>query len=203
MMNRELSSPKCAGQVAVMWAGDPNAEVRITPEHCRLHRVFDALREAGIDPEPVVYADEAAGRVRERLLRLDGVLVWVNPIESGRDRTRLDAILREVASAGLFVSAHPDIILKMGTKEVLCTTQSVGWGHDTHLYRTLDAMAAELPGRLPDGRPRVLKQNRGHSGQGIWKVQRPAAAGVAPGPRMRVLVRQPPVSNTQKTLATK
>jgi len=47
------------------------------------------------------------------------VLVWVNPIEQGLDRSRLDPLLRDVAATGVFVSAHPDVILRMGTKEVL------------------------------------------------------------------------------------
>jgi hypothetical protein len=33
------------------------------------------------------------------LLTLDGALVWVNPIEAGRSRAPLDALLREVAAA--------------------------------------------------------------------------------------------------------
>ena len=37
---------------------------------------------------------------------------------------------------GPWVSAHPDVILKMGIKEVLYRTRHLGWGTDTHLYRT-------------------------------------------------------------------
>jgi hypothetical protein len=153
-----------------------------------LYRVFDALAERGLVGVPVVYADEVAERVRNRLLGLDGVLVWVNPIESGRDRTTLDAMLREVADAGVFVSAHPDLILKMGTKEVLYTTRSLGWGSDTHLYSSMEILRGELPTRLASGRARVLKQYRGHSGHGVWKVQLPAP-GPAPGPQSHVRVR--------------
>ena len=57
--------------------------------------------------------------MREQLLALDGVLVWVNPIEQGLTRAKLDPLLREVAEAGVWVSAHPDVILKMATKRVL------------------------------------------------------------------------------------
>ena len=46
----------------------------------------------------------------------------------------------------------------------------MGWGCDTALYRTLDAMRAELPARLAAG-PRVIKRNRGNGGQGVWKVE--------------------------------
>lgn len=114
--------------------------------------------------------------MRDQLLQVDAALVWMNPIEGGRDRSLLDGMLREVADAGVFVSAHPDIILKLGTKEVLYTIRGLGWGSDTHVYRTLDQLARELPERLATGKARVLKQYRGHSGIGVWKVSLAAPA---------------------------
>jgi hypothetical protein len=98
------------------------------------------------------------------------VLVWVNPIHEGRNRANLDTLLREVAARGVWVSAHPDVILKMGTKEVLHRTRTMSWGCDTALYRMPEAMRAELPARLAAG-PRVIKRNRGNGGQGVWKVE--------------------------------
>jgi hypothetical protein len=98
------------------------------------------------------------------------VLVWVNPIHEGRNRTHLDALLREVAARGVWVSAHPDVILKMGTKEVLHRTRMMDWGCDTALYRNVEAMREELPSRLATG-PRVIKRNRGNGGHGVWKVE--------------------------------
>src|ERR1700741_2652150 len=72
----------------------------------------------------------------------------------------------------------------MGTKEVLHSTRTMSWGSDTALYRTADAMRAELPARLAAG-PRVIKRNRGNGGEGGWKVE---AVGRAGGrPMVRVL----------------
>jgi hypothetical protein len=164
-------------RIGVLWPGDPRAVVQITPEGCRLHRVFDALRDAGAAPEPVVYADEVADEIRDRLRALDGVLVWVNPIENGRDRTKLDGMLRDVAAAGVSVSAHPDVILKMGTKEVLYTTRDIGWGCDTRLYTSMDELRRELPAQLARGQVRVLKQYRGNGGNGVWKVRASSSPG--------------------------
>ena len=67
----------------------------------------------------MLYSEEAQEDVRARLLAVDGVLVWVDPLSARRDRLRLDALLRDVAARGVWVSAHPDVILKMGVKEVL------------------------------------------------------------------------------------
>jgi hypothetical protein len=97
---------------------------------------------------------------------MDAVLVWVNPVDAGRNRNALDDILRDVASAGLFVSAHPDVIAKMGVKAVLYRTRTLGWGTDTRYYETPAAFAAEFPALLARG-ARVLKPNRGNGGVGV------------------------------------
>jgi hypothetical protein len=133
-----------------------------------------------------VYADKIADEVREQLLAVEGVLVWVDPIHEGKTRTLLDALLRAVAACGTWVSAHPDIILKMGVKEVLHRTKHLGWGTDTHLYRTPTAFRDQFPPRLRSAGPRVLKQNRGNGGQGVWKVEQVSEQGGASG-RVRVL----------------
>jgi hypothetical protein len=102
---------------------------------------------------------------------VDGVLVWVDPIHLGKTRSALDPLLREIAAQGPWVSAHPDVILKMGVKEVLYRTHHLGWGADTHRYDSADSFRTEFPLRLHAGGPRVLKQNRGNAGQGVWKVE--------------------------------
>ena len=125
------------------------------------------------------------------MLALEGVLVWVNPIEQGRDRSLLDAMLRDVAASGVFVSAHPDVILAMGTKEVLYETRELSWGCDTRLYRSQESMAEQLPRSLHAGRPRVLKQYRGNGGNGVWMLA-PLSAGQV---RVRHAVRDSPEEN--------
>jgi len=172
------------GRVGILWRGDETARHSVKPETSRFKAVFAALAAVRVDAEPVIYEDDVLDAVRAQLAALDGVLVWVNPIHEGRNRNKLDALLREVAARGVWVSAHPDVILKMGTKEVLFSTRTMSWGCDTALYRTADAMRAELPARLAAG-PRVIKRNRGNGGQGVWKVE--AVARPDGGPMVRVL----------------
>lgn len=182
-----LSMPETAapylGRKALLWRGDV-VERSAALETSRFKPVFATLASAGIDAKPVVYEDDVTDAVRTELKTVDGVLVWVNPLHEGRNRARLDALLREVAEHGVWVSAHPDVILKMGTKEVLYKTRAMGWGSDTALYRTAEAMRAELPTRLTVG-PRVIKRNRGNGGQGVWKVERLAGHGGRPTVRVR------------------
>ena len=166
-------------KIAILWRGDRDARRAATPQNNRFHRVFEELAVLGIQAEPAVYADEFADEVRDQLLASDGVLVWVDPIHEGKTRTMLDAMLRDVASRGPWVSAHPEIILKMGVKEVLYRTKHLDWGVDTHLYRTAADFRDAFPSRLLSAGPRVLKQNRGNGGQGVWKVELVAGPATA------------------------
>jgi hypothetical protein len=176
------------GRIALLWRGDRDARAKATPANNRLSLVFEALAAVNVAAEPAVYSDDVVDEVREQLSGLDGVLVWVDPISDGHDRSKLDPMLREVATKGVWVSAHPDLILKMGTKEMLFRTRQLGWGTDTHIYRTLDELREQVPLRLASG-PRVLKQNRGNGGIGTWKVALAAAASakVSGDTIMRVL----------------
>src|SRR4051812_43196820 len=175
-----MSKPKARlGRVAILWRSDEAARQSAAPDTSRFKAIFAALGDIGVDAAPVVYEDDVLDAVRAQLSMFDGVLVWVNPIHEGRKRGNLDALLREVAARGVWVSAHPDVILKMGTKEVLHRTRTMSWGCDTALYRTADAMRAELPARLAAG-PRVIKRNRGNGGQGGRKVEGLAGQGKRP-----------------------
>ena len=102
------------------------------------------------------------------------MLVWVREIRLMKVEPAWSSyvMLRDVASNGPWVSAHPDTILKMGTKEMIHRTKHLGWGTDTHLVDgTPNAFREEFPARLRATGPRVLKQNRGNGGQGVWKVE--------------------------------
>jgi hypothetical protein len=126
-------------RVAVVWRGDLQTRAAATPQNNRFYRVFEELNAIGICAEPAVYDEDSEDEVYEQLLRMDGVLVWVDPLHAGKTRAGLDELLRNVACRGPWVSAHPDVILKMGVKEVLYQTKHLGWGTDTHLYRSAES----------------------------------------------------------------
>jgi hypothetical protein len=174
------------GRVALVWRDDPDAAVP-TPSTTRFHLIFSALEALGLVAEPVLYAEEVEETVRARLLSVDGVLVWVDPLSGGKDRSRLDPLLRGVAARGVWVSAHPDVILKIGVKDVLYRTRELGWGTDTDLYPSVKDFKERFPARLAASGPRVLKQNRGNGGQGVWKVE--LVTEVGPNPRPNTPVR--------------
>jgi hypothetical protein len=159
-------------RVGLLWRRewDPAAD----PAASKLCGVFAAFATLGVQAEPVVYDDARVDAVRTQLRPLDGVLVWVNPIEHGLDRAVLDSLLREAADSGVFVSAHPDVILRMGTKQVLADTQGMSWGTPTRVFRSVE----ELREGLEHDRVVVLKQHRGMGGDGVWKVERVGPDGL-------------------------
>jgi hypothetical protein len=174
-------------KIAILFRGDAVARRAATPHNNRFHRIFEELTLLGIEAEPAVYDEEFAGEVRRQLLAADGVLVWVDPIHQGKTRGELDELLREVAAQGPWVSAHPDVIMKMGVKEVLHRTKHLGWGTDTQIYLSAAELRDLFPRRLRTSGPRVLKQNRGNGGQGVWKVERASSSAGAAAGIVRIL----------------
>lgn len=156
-------------QVAIVFPADARERGHTRVEQTRLAATAAALASAGASVISAPYSDEISAAIAARLADVDVALVWYNPIEFGRDRSGLNAMLRSVAARGVVVSAHPDIIDKMGTKEVLYRTRGMSWGCDTRRYDSLDAMRDGVMANLKLG-PRVLKQMRGQSGDGVWKV---------------------------------
>ena len=157
--------------LALLYPGDRAARDQSDPAQSRFAPLFDAFEAAGIEAVPAIYHDDFADEVAEQLRHVDGVLAWSNPIEAGNRRERLDEVLRAAARNGVFVSTHPDVILKLGTKDVLLDVRDLPFGSDAVRVDGLAQLAEELPKRLQRG-ARVLKQHRGHSGIGVWRVER-------------------------------
>ncbi len=162
-------------RIAIVYPGSQEIRRQSTPENNRFAALFAAFAANDVEALPAVYNRAQADELRDQLLQLDGALVWVNPIDDGHPRVELDRLLREVATSGVFVSTHPDVILKLGTKDVLVDTCRMGWGSDAYRVDTLAELRSDLAARLSSGAIRVLKQWRGHSGIGVWRVQRAPA----------------------------
>lgn len=122
--------------------------------------------------ESIVYSNQKATQLRDHLQQLDGLLVWVNPIENGEDRSVLDALLVEVGKTGVIVSTHPHTIQRIGTKRVLYETKEMDWGSDVEWYSSFEDFVGRFMGSLERSGIRVLKRLRGDSGNGIYRVVR-------------------------------
>ena len=172
-------------KIAIVWRGDAEARRHATPQNNRFHRVFEELAAIGIDAEPAVYAEDSWTKCASSSSPL--MACSSGSIRStGQNTNDARCDVARCCARGTWVSAHPDVILKMGVKEVLHRTRHLGWGTDTHLYRTRGGFPRAFPSRLQSAGPRVLKQNRGNGGQGVWKVELHSQAGRRGQNRARV-----------------
>lgn len=79
-------------------------------------------------------------------------------------------MLLSLSKKGCIVSAHPEVILKMGTKDILFKTKNMGWGSDTAIYNNFEHFQNEFPSTIRKCKVRVLKQYRGNGGNGVFKI---------------------------------
>ena len=158
--------------IALILYGDNNSTRNaFTDDNYKM--LAEALIESGFNVESMLYHHSKARLMQTDLLRFDAALSWVNPkerIERGTDNLNLDDILTTISNKSIFVSTHPEIILKIGTKRVLYTTREMAWGGDTKLYSDYVDFKNQFINSLNGTETRILKQYRGESGRGIFKV---------------------------------
>jgi hypothetical protein len=79
--------------------------------------------------------------------------------------------MREMRRRGKQVWPSPDVMEFMGAKDALCQVASLSIGlEDTLAYYTEESFAEGFKKTMAF-QPRVIKQNRGSSGEGIWIVK--------------------------------
>ena len=72
---------------------------------------------------------------------------------------------------GKQVWPSPDVMTNMGAKDALCKIANLGIGLiDTFAYYSPEEFAAGFKKTMAF-QPRVIKQNRGSSGEGIWIIK--------------------------------
>ena len=105
----------------------------------------------------------------------DAYIVRINPGQLSQGtpegtQAKFDAFMRSEQEAGKLVWSSPDVQTKMGAKDALCKISEMGCGLvDTFAY--YDAMSLEEHFKKTAAfQPRVIKQNRGSAGEGIWLV---------------------------------
>ncbi len=134
--------------------------------------IANALRERGWDVDILKFRDEWADKIYDYAKdRYDAYITRVNPgtIPSG-EKVFFDT-LRRLSDAGLEGFSHPDVMQDLGAKDAL--VKLVGTGlvpEDTYAYYTVEDFKNIFPKSISYGE-RVLKQNRGSTGEGIWRVQ--------------------------------
>jgi len=155
--------------VAILIYGEINSNRNALIEE-KYSGLANAFIEKGFRTESVLYNDLLAEKLSDELIVYDAILVWVNPIEQGTDRKILDALLLKLSNRGCYISAHPEIILKIGTKDVLYKTRKMDWGGDIKMYASYDDFKKQFFNPDNTNALRILKQYRGNGGNGVFKI---------------------------------
>ncbi|AGG66095.1 Cj0069 family protein [Corynebacterium callunae] len=116
--------------------------------------------------------------------KFDGYISRVNPGNiPGGERGYFDLLTR-LSEAGLVGMSTPEEMMAYGAKDALVKLSETDLvPSDTHAYYDVETLHKLFPSSLSYGE-RVLKQNRGSTGSGIWRVQlvdKELAASIKPG----------------------
>jgi hypothetical protein len=144
--------------------------------------MVEALERLGWTAEVVFYSEDRVEEIYDAAVaRAAGYVPRVNPGNIPGGEAAFHTLLRRLSEAGLVGMPHPDTMISFGAKDALtklADTELVP--DDTLAYYEVAALRDHLPVTLSLGE-RVLKQNRGSTGEGIWRVQVAEGVEVNPG----------------------
>ena len=147
--------------------------------------IVNAIKDAGWHAEVVYYRPEWTEALFEYVSsNFDAYISRVNPGNiPGGEKGYFD-LLTKLSDAGLVGMSTPAEMMAYGAKDALVKLKDTDLvPTDTAAYYDVETFHKTFPTSLSYGE-RVLKQNRGSTGSGIWRVQledKELAASVTPG----------------------
>ncbi|UJF24549.1 Cj0069 family protein [Suttonella sp. R2A3] len=144
--------------------------------------ILDAIKQKGWGCEIVYFRDQWAGEIFDYCNdRFDGYISRINPGNLEHGEKIYFETLRRLSDAGLVGMSHPDAMINFGAKDALVKlAQTDLVPEDTYAYYTIEDFKKIFPQSISHGE-RVLKQNRGSTGEGIWRVQISESVDYQPG----------------------
>jgi len=134
----------------------------------------NGMISAGMSCQLVHYLHQEHDKFFELMSKFDAIIVRCNPgqiKEDGGDQQKFDDAMRELRKKGIQVWPSPDVMEKMGAKDALTKVATMNIGlPDTLSYYTEDAFKEGFK-KCMAFQPRVVKQNRGSAGEGIWIIK--------------------------------
>lgn len=133
--------------------------------------MVESLIRRGWSAEVLFYSDELKDNVYEHILATaDAYVSRINP-GNLKDERKYFEMLRHLVNHGIIGMSHPDAMINYGAKDALVKLRDTSLvPADTYAYYSLDTLTSGLTKTLATGE-RVLKQNRGSTGEGIWRIQ--------------------------------
>merc|ERR1712113_1229297 len=104
---------------------------------------------------------------------MDAILVRINPGQLSQGtpdgtQAKFDGLMTELIGKGKLVWSSPKVQTQMGAKDALVQIKDLAVGlKDTFAYYTKEELCETFKKTMAF-QPRVIKQNRGSAGEGIW-----------------------------------
>lgn len=132
--------------------------------------MVNALKDKGFNAEVIFFEigkkDEIYSYVKNNF---DGYVSRINP-GNLKEENEYFAMLRQLCKDGLVGMPHPDAMIGYGAKDALTKLADTDLvPSDTYAYYDIKTFKDTFVKTLAKGE-RVLKQNRGSTGEGIWRV---------------------------------
>lgn len=133
--------------------------------------IIDSLISRGWSSEIIFYRDEDRGEIYRYVIENAGAYISrVNP-GNLQDETGYFQMLRELVNHGIEGLPHPDAMANYGAKNAVEKLKGTALvPDDVYTYYDYDSFKTNFQKTLHKN-VRVLKQNRGSTGEGIWRVE--------------------------------
>ena len=134
--------------------------------------MIEAICARGWDANVIYYSNERFDELLEEISEVhDAYISRINPGHIPGGEARYFELLRALSDRGVIGMPHPDAMIAFGAKDALVKLTDTGLvPEDTYAYYEMDDFRAKFPEIVSTG-IRVLKQNRGSTGSGIWRVE--------------------------------
>mmetsp|Transcript_17801 Transcript_17801/g.43577 ORF Transcript_17801/g.43577 Transcript_17801/m.43577 type:complete len:1129 (-) Transcript_17801:373-3759(-) len=131
--------------------------------------ICNAIIERGWECKPIYYTDADYKTVEAEIMSSKGYICRVNPgTYTGVTQSKLDDLLNSAVKKGIKGMSSPESMKRMGAKDALVKINKLRCGlPSTAAYYTMDEVMEGFSKTIVSG-IRVLKQNRGSQGEGIW-----------------------------------
>jgi len=135
--------------------------------------IANGVIKAGGACDVIKYYDTKHAEFAKMVAGYDALIVRINPGQLSQGtlpgtQERFDSLMNSLIAKGTLVWSSPDVQTKMGAKDALVKIADLGCGlKDTLAYYTEEELVTGFK-KTCAFQPRVIKQNRGSAGEGIW-----------------------------------
>jgi len=172
------SPPNAKFKLAVVEFNVPGAKNGGSDKGPNGHRIdslpiANGVIKAGGACDVIKYYDTKHASFAQAVQGYDALIVRINPGQLSQGtlpgtQERFDALMNSLIAKGKLVWSSPEVQTKMGAKDALVSIANLGCGlTDTLAYYTEEELVTGFK-KTCAFQPRVIKQNRGSAGEGIW-----------------------------------